>query len=57
MEVEKLSASVPFSENTVTEITLGNGQLTIYDLTGRKVTDTENLKGGIYIVNGRKVIK
>ena len=45
------------TENTVTEITLGNGQLTIYDLTGRKVTDTENLKGGIYIVNGRKVIK
>jgi uncharacterized repeat protein (TIGR02543 family) len=28
----------------------------IYDLTGRKVIDTENLKGGIYIVNGKKVL-
>ena len=28
----------------------------IYDLTGRKVLNTENLKGGIYIVNGKKVV-
>ena len=35
---------------------IDNSQLTIYDLMGRKVTDTENLKGGIYIVNGRKVV-
>jgi hypothetical protein len=28
----------------------------IYDLTGRRVLSTENLKGGIYIVNGKKVI-
>ena len=28
----------------------------IFDLTGRKVTDTENLKGGVYIINGRKVV-
>lgn len=27
----------------------------IYDLSGRRVTSTEQLKGGIYIVNGRKV--
>ena len=27
-----------------------------YDLMGRKITDTENLKGGIYIINGRKVM-
>jgi len=35
---------------------MDNGQWTIYDLTGRKVTSIENLKGGIYIVNGRKVV-
>ena len=29
---------------------------TIYDLTGRKVLNAENLKGGIYIVNGKKVV-
>ena len=28
----------------------------IYDLTGRKVTDSENLKSGIYIVNGKKMM-
>ena len=28
----------------------------IFDLMGRKVTDTENLKGGVYIINGRKVV-
>ena len=29
---------------------------TVYDLSGRKVTNAENLRGGIYIVNGKKVI-
>lgn len=33
-----------------------DGELVIYDLMGRKLTDTENLKSGIYIVNGRKII-
>ena len=28
----------------------------IYDLSGRKVTDMENLRGGIYIVNGKKTV-
>ena len=41
--------------NDVLQLTINNGQLTIYDLKGRKVTDTEKLRGGIYIVNGRKV--
>ena len=29
---------------------------TIYNIHGGRVLDAENLKGGIYIVNGRKVI-
>ena len=32
------------------------GKLIIYDLQGRKVQSTENLKGGIYIINGRKEV-
>ena len=28
----------------------------IYDLAGRNVLDTENLKGGVYIINGCKVM-
>ena len=42
--------------NDVLQLTVDNSRLTNYDLTGRKVTSTENLKGGIYIVNGRKVV-
>ncbi len=43
-------------DNGIEQLTIDNGQLTIYDLTGRKVADAENLKGGIYIVNGKKVV-
>ncbi len=43
-------------DDAIEQLTIDNSQLTIYDLSGRKVLDTENLKGGIYIVNGRKVI-
>ncbi|MBQ3238731.1 MAG: InlB B-repeat-containing protein [Bacteroidaceae bacterium] len=43
-------------ESDVLQLTIHNSQLTIHDLSGRKVTDTENLKRGIYIVNGKKVI-
>ncbi len=41
--------------NDVLQLTIDNSQSSIYDLMGRKVTDTEKLRGGIYIVNGRKV--
>ena len=51
--VVTVKASVP---DGIDQLTIDNGKLTIYDLTGRKVTSTENLKGGIYIVNGRKVV-
>ena len=37
------------------QLTIGNEQLTIYDLTGRKV-DIITEKG-IYIINGKKVIR
>ena len=34
----------------------GIEQLTICDLTGRRITNAENLNGGIYIINGKKVV-
>ncbi len=45
-------------ETTSIVLSTVNGQQTteIYDLTGRKVLNTENLKGGIYIVNGKKIV-
>ena len=42
-------------DNGITHSTLNPQRSTIYDLTGRRVLDTENLKGGIYIVDGKKV--
>ena len=40
------------------DLQIVNGQqlTVIYDLTGRKVTDIQNLKSGVYIINGKKVI-
>ena len=37
------------------QFTIDNSQLTIHDLHGRRITDTEALKG-VYIVNGKKVV-
>ena len=42
--------------NGIEQLTIDKSQLTIYDLSGRKVQNTENLKGGIYIVNGKTVV-
>lgn len=43
-------------EDAIEQMTIDKSHVTIYDLTGRKVTDTENLKGSINIVNGKKVV-
>lgn len=40
----------------IDELTISNKLLDIYDLTGRKVLNTESLKSGIYIINGKKVL-
>ena len=37
------------------QLTIDNWQFTIHDLHGRRITDTEGLKG-VYIVNGKKVV-
>ena len=41
-------------ESDVLQLTIDNSQLTIYDLSGRKVTDTKYLRGGVYIINGKR---
>ena len=43
-------------ESGIEQLTIGNSQLTICDLTGRRITNAENLNGGIYIINGKKVV-
>ena len=43
-------------ESSIGQLTIDKSQLTIYDLTGRRITEMDNLKGGIYIINGKKVM-
>ena len=43
-------------ESGIDQSTIDNSQLTIYDLNGRRVVNIEHIKGGIYIVNGKKVM-
>lgn len=38
------------------ELKHGDSEADVYDLNGRRITNTDNLKGGIYIINGRKVV-
>ena len=33
-----------------------NKEITVYDLNGIRVHDTENITRGIYIINGKKVL-
>lgn len=44
--------------NDISQCTISNSQLTIYDLNGRKIVtdDLRKLEKGIYIVNGKKVM-
>ena len=44
--------------NDVLQLTIDNSQLTIYDLSGRKieVDDLRELEKGVYVINGRKVV-
>lgn len=48
------------SETTVEQLTLnssdsGNQNVTIYDISGRRINSSAKLKSGVYIVNGQKV--
>lgn len=47
-----------FDPTGIEQLTINNGQLTIYDLKGRKieVDDLRELEKGVYIINGRKVL-
>ena len=42
--------------NGINSVLLDPSSLIIYDLQGRKITNTENLQNGIYIINDQKVL-
>lgn len=59
MPANDVTISGTFTADFTSEITLSTLNVqhtTIYDLTGRKVIDVKNLKGGVYIVDGKKVV-
>ena len=43
-------------KNGIEELLKDKENAVIYDLNGRRVLDTENLRGGLYLINGRKVM-
>lgn len=45
MGIEHIETNVPYLQSDA-----------VYDLSGRRLTDVENLKSGIYIVKGKKVV-
>ena len=47
---------IEYLNTNISHSTINAQSTTVYDLTGRKVSNTENLKGGIYIIDGRKVV-
>ena len=54
-----LDGRIKYGDGTTQFIQLGGNEgqnAAVYDMNGRRITDTENLKKGIYIVNGRKVL-
>ena len=58
MPAHEVYFTAELGEKTDIEEAIANGQqsATIYDLQGRRVVNTENLKGGVYIINGKKVV-
>ena len=55
-EITSTSVVIVIAASGVEQLIIDASQLIIYDLQGRRVLDVENIKGGLYIVNGRKVI-
>lgn len=59
MPANDVTISGTFTADSTSEITLSTlnvQRTTIYDLTGRKVIEVKNLKGGVYIVDGKKMV-
>lgn len=42
--------------STGIETVCGENGVVVYDLKGNRILDVENLKRGVYIINGRKVL-
>ena len=60
MPAEDITVEGTFIEDTTTginQVMIDRGQVVIYDLNGLRIIDVHELKRGVYIINGRKVVK
>ena len=57
MPAEDITVTGSFSKNDtgIDEVT-GEEKKVVYDLNGRRITDTEHLERGVYIINGKKTV-
>ena len=55
MPAEDITVTALFTANTGLENIEDSEEMIVYDLNGQRILDTENLKQGIYIINGKKV--
>ena len=58
LKSQRIKMRVVGVDNGIDQLTNEYGQQAtiIYDLMGRRVNNTQNLKGGVYVVNGKKVV-
>ena len=55
MPAEDITVTAIFTANTGLEKIEESEEKIVYDLNGQRILDTENLKQGVYIINGKKV--
>ncbi|MBQ6767640.1 MAG: hypothetical protein IJP46_03095 [Prevotella sp.] len=53
----KLPFVLDMSQTTGIEYIMADGEETVYDLQGRRLKDSGNLRRGVYIINGKKKVK
>ena len=60
MPAEDITVEGTFIEDATTginQVMIDRGEVVIYDLNGLRIIDVHELKRGVYIINGRKVVK
>ena len=56
MPAEDITVTAIFTANTGLEKIEESEEKIVYGLNGQRILDTENLKQGVYIINGKKVL-
>ena len=59
MPAENITITGSFTqlETSIDQVMIDSGEVVIYDLNGLRIVDVHELKSGVYIINGKKVVK